>query len=715
MATYMDTPYQGGEYISSVPLDLIMRVGIHKQEKYDKNKAALQENLDKFSQYPIIKPEDREVIGTKLKELTESINTYSGRDLSDSNVFSEINSLADNLYNDPDVLNRISSNKKYVENVEIINEIKRKHPEQYSYTNEKVFKDQANKWLLDPKETSFDASYIPYYDGSKWQSDVLEFTLKNPEITREIEYYTDSAGNRIKRGEREVKQVKMNKIQDNMLASMPEPVKRQWQIDYLAGTDQYSLEDTLGEINAKYTDYKKKSQELSIQASNLTGDLKDQAEAKSKRFEDLSNYFEDQYKTVAGSKDPTLYHTFDKYVKDKTFDIAQSNTNRQEGELKDDFMFTKDYEHQLKMEEDEFKSKLDIDKMRIEAAEGIGRGSNIKNKNGELKIANSFMINTQELYVKGQTSYDSKQQAALFNQSSKVQDDGSYSLTLSDTPVFLDIQPVLGIDTQGNMSKSAGYSKAQSVYESWKKTPEGTKTEMLRGGNLKSDAAVPVKVPKTYAEFLASKQGKELTSAINSEFGINITDQEAIKALEQFNSDPDTQQALSILSTAMSAGKIAGRLNVVPGDGINTVIGNDSNPYTKVLTQFTQQDMERIFGDDGWFQTKGYAKLIERGLAKEVQSAKDGSPIYQIGMMIPVSKDLTTANINYLENNGSKFYSDHLPDYAEVWDTEMTGMSSISRYAKVSPKDLSTKAYDNITKNILPNLPEAQRDRKSVV
>lgn len=187
MASFLGTTYENTPVQSSVNLPLVQTVLAMKQGTYDANKAKLQAGLDQLSTLQVLRPQDQEYIKQRTEELTNKINDYENRDLSQSYVADDLFNVVKGVARDPFIQSAIENTTKYNNYNLQVDEIRKKKPELYSDVNYSYGLDQAglSKYLNGESNKIGNLQYKEYADISKELKDISENLDKYANVTKE--------------------------------------------------------------------------------------------------------------------------------------------------------------------------------------------------------------------------------------------------------------------------------------------------------------------------------------------------------------------------------------------------------------------------------------------------------------------------------------------------------------------------------------------------
>lgn len=441
MSTYLSKPYEASQFQPGIPLDLIMKVGMYKQAKYDQNLSNIQESLDRIGQYNIVKDSDRQVIGEKLQGAVNKINEFAGMDLSDARTYNQVLGVTSSLYNDEDVYKRIAANRNYTEQAKAIQDIKQNHPEQYNPDNEALFLKQAKAWMGDPTQTSFNDTYIPYHDTSKNEQALIKAVLEHPDTIQEINYNKDGSV----RDRTERKFISTDKIMGVLNNGLSQQDIAQYRISYEANKDNYTMADVNKDISDKVKDNKDRIADLQY-TLDTKSPITSQAESLQKKIKELGEEnvtLEQQYNRIASSGNPLNYFTPTKYIKDRIYGIAANQSFSEQGETKadqyslEDHKLGKDYElyklkNQVDFEDDQRRQAAGLLKGKYGDGSSTGGTSSAPSDLTQFHLDDEYSTTTLNLAIRKEATGSPRVVASYLNSPDKDPDakTGTFNITL---------------------------------------------------------------------------------------------------------------------------------------------------------------------------------------------------------------------------------------------------------------------------------------------
>lgn len=735
MATYLDKGYQGSPFVSGIPLDLIMKVGAVKQEKYDRNYAAITDQYSQYANFPFLKESDKSFVLSKIGDTVNSLNSLGDQNLGDSRVYNQLMGIASGLNNDKDIYTRIANNQRASKDLRDLQDIKEKQPELYSSANERVFLRKLNAWKDNPDNNTYDARYTPYYNVPKVAQDQIDKLLQHPDVRREIEYLPDGT----RRGEREIKEVTAEKIRNGLMGSLgfDEKARNQLMIDYEDALSQMNpssvkeqISNSIGTNTAAITSYNN-----AISAGGLSQPQLDLAKRNISQLENANSRLLNTLNDINATGDITKYFSPQKYMSDYISGLANIHQMRQEGKLDDDFIFTEDYKLKNAKDLERWKSDLETNQKITLADAGIGTGkSKVKvNNDGTLNVVNEFEDALVDTFMNGKGQLNSNMMKSLYNGDVKTEDDGSFTITQSQNPVFLDVRPMLqasGI-TEDNAAKVEGLNALTNQYKIWAKnhttTIQGisrstydllTRESQMEWNNwakqngfvdindmFKHKKGVSFGQRSTYeraapmSEYINSLKGDK-ANEFKNKYGIDLTDPNDLSNANKVANNPALIDQISEVGTLFKNARF-GRLNIAPVDGANIFIGSDGQAYTTGLATATWEQLKAALGGDP--QTlldKGIIRLT--GTKTKTVDGKDTQKLYTFPISMKVTKDLASANQEYLGNHSNKTYEENLPTYSQHWNDTWTKLQSVRGIVDADPASLGGRAAMNVDNLRLP-------------
>lgn len=166
MASFTDQISQFNPYVSQLPVEAMVQVGMQKQAQYDAGVQKIQGYIDNIAGMDVANDADKAYVQSKLNELGSKLKTVAAGDFSNQQLVNSVGGMATSIIKDPTVQNAISSTawyrKQLAEMEKAISEGKS------SVANIDDFNEQANAWLSSDKAGKvFRGRYTPYRDVNK--------------------------------------------------------------------------------------------------------------------------------------------------------------------------------------------------------------------------------------------------------------------------------------------------------------------------------------------------------------------------------------------------------------------------------------------------------------------------------------------------------------------------------------------------------------------
>lgn len=694
MATYVGTPWEGKpfEYRSDIPLDLVAKGLATKEAQTTAVQQQIQGYVDSLGSSQFYKDSDRQLVNDKIKSTVESLNNYAGPDLTDGRTQSQFMNTISGLSNDPDVLDRIMANKNVGRQLNKIQQLKEKHPEQYSAVNEDYFMKQVNKWRDDPNQKHFDATFKPYVDTNKWQQEAAESIAKNPDIHNEIMYATVN-GQKIPRTEREIKEVTLEKLYKGMLGSMPADVRGQFELEYHNALWDNGKNVALSAVDHNIEDMQARADNLTQHLSEHSYEPSAETEARNKLqlyTDKLKDLQAARTGLADGTRKPEEFIPLSDFLSEKVMAAAKSHAYRQEKDTPDPWglAFQK---HKWDQEDIMLANQL---KMKADAA---------KKQQDAFRTTN-FAKHIDEMFTRGKAALSMDEFAALNNIDAKVDDDGYANKTFSGDDIFVDIRPMIQqVAGVSNVKQAVGQSTMLDMYNVYKQQwaagqrpqlPYKTDENGYSWEQPVSQMAHPGTEPKatlpTYEQYVKSlANDPNIVNTFKNTYEIDLTDP---NALETANKVAQVVNAHQIGNVGMVVTNVHGDAKITIGSGDNAFPGSDGLMYTAGVIKGSEVQLAALLGKDRFNAMRnspgkdGQPLMRETGVRQTglVKGEPKYEAIYSFDATTRPKVDVTVANDKYLNKYlGSSDYKDNAADlnnqFATKWQDNMALNSAINR------------------------------------
>ena len=173
MASFTDNPnIQFNPYISQLPIEAMVQVGMQKQQRYDEGVQKIQSQIDNIAGLDIVRDIDKQYLQTKLNELQTNLRTFAAGDFSNFQLVNSVSGMTNQLVKDKNVQNAVSSTTWYRKQAGEME--KAKSEGKSNIANEDFFNSKVSKWLSSNDiNYQFRDEYIPYTDVFKKWKDLL--------------------------------------------------------------------------------------------------------------------------------------------------------------------------------------------------------------------------------------------------------------------------------------------------------------------------------------------------------------------------------------------------------------------------------------------------------------------------------------------------------------------------------------------------------------
>ena len=181
MASFTDQISQFNPYIQELPVEAMAQVGMAKQAQYNQGVQKIQNYIDRIGGVELSRPQDKELLQSKLNELGSNLKTVAAGDFSNQQLVNSVAGMTGQIIKDENVRNAVSSTQQYKKAV--------KEREEYlkegktSPSNDLLFKQRTEKWFNGDLKETFSGGYEPYTNWKKEALTVIKAVTKDETIT----------------------------------------------------------------------------------------------------------------------------------------------------------------------------------------------------------------------------------------------------------------------------------------------------------------------------------------------------------------------------------------------------------------------------------------------------------------------------------------------------------------------------------------------------
>ncbi len=266
MASFTDAISQFNPYVSQLPVDAMVKVGMYKQQKYEEGVQKIQSYIDNVAGLDIAKPIQKQYLQSKLNELGTKLKTVAGGDFSNFQLVNSVGGMATQIVKDPVITSAVLSTQKIrkgQQDREVADKAGKSSPE-----NDSFWETQVGNWMNDGKlDSGFTGEYIEYIDVDSKLRDIAE-KVKEVDNSFDIPYQRDKDGKYVldKNGKPVVDDAMLRiktkgksaqKLLDNFYSSLGEKEKRQLSITGIYHYKGATKETFKSDIQATYNKNKK--------------------------------------------------------------------------------------------------------------------------------------------------------------------------------------------------------------------------------------------------------------------------------------------------------------------------------------------------------------------------------------------------------------------------------------------------------------------------
>jgi hypothetical protein len=192
MASYTDAITQFNPYVSQLPVDAMVKVGMQKQAQYEQGVQKIQSQIDQVAGLDVLRDVDKNYLQTKLNDLGSKLQYVAAGDFSNFQLVNSVSGMTKQISKDENVQNAVSSTAWYRKQAqEMESAIKQGKSSQANIWD---FNEKANRYIssTDLKD-KFTDRYTQYTDVNKKYMEVLK--QLHPNLTeQDIPYERNADG-----------------------------------------------------------------------------------------------------------------------------------------------------------------------------------------------------------------------------------------------------------------------------------------------------------------------------------------------------------------------------------------------------------------------------------------------------------------------------------------------------------------------------------------
>lgn len=511
---YLSTPIEYAPTPTDANFELLAKVSLMQQGRYDVAKEKVQQTLDAFGLQKMLRPQDNEYIQAKLNSITNKINSYGDKNLAHSNVTDSIMGDIKSAANDPFIISAMENTYRKQNHDKQVEETRKKNPGLYSDVNYQDSLDMAgyDDYMKGKRNDLGELRYKNYINAPK----VLEDNIQK--WAKDFGYHTewvdgDTSQLIYTNSKKEV--LTKNDIINKLSTSLDPSLKEQLQIDaryYYKGQSPIILETDV-------TNYYKKqnasieSEILKIKAAmaNATEDEKVKYLNDQQRYEELLRDNKKKIDSKSFDLNNEKYNVYtnnlfeniaDNYDRDEVVDVKYIDNNLKIAQ------FNADIEYKTNVLE-QGQQRLDIEKQKLGAmnlANNIAMGSVTDRKEEDL----SEKTDTQIAEAANRDNYVALKEALktddVYNsiKDEAKKDEYIKNLIKNDTAVNINTDTLSPLVRQKlNDYKTTAFAVYNSKVKINKALGDATQTvyrDLLGGGAKLENLAITMPITAKFAQ-----------------------------------------------------------------------------------------------------------------------------------------------------------------------------------------------------------------------
>ena len=202
MASFTDQISQFNPYVSQLPIDAMVKVGMYKQAQYDQGVQKVQSYIDNVAGLDVYRDVDKAYLQTKLNDLGGKLKTVAAGDFSNQQLVNSVGGMASEIIKDEGIQNAVYSTANLKKQMQVIEAAKAKG--EWGVENEDLFNKQLASYAKSTNlKDRFTSKYIPYTNVYKKLEDVAAKVGVDKSVIPDLwnrnedgSYVLDKQGNR---------------------------------------------------------------------------------------------------------------------------------------------------------------------------------------------------------------------------------------------------------------------------------------------------------------------------------------------------------------------------------------------------------------------------------------------------------------------------------------------------------------------------------------
>ena len=166
MASFTDQVPQFTPYVSQLPVDAMVKVGMEKQKRYEEGVQKIQTYIDNVAGLDILRDVDKNYLQSKLNQLGGNLTALAGADFSNFQLVNSVSGMANQIVKDQNVQAAVQSTAWYRKQLA---EMEKARTEgKSSVQNQWDFNELGNEYIMSTDlGRKFTGVYTPFNDVKK--------------------------------------------------------------------------------------------------------------------------------------------------------------------------------------------------------------------------------------------------------------------------------------------------------------------------------------------------------------------------------------------------------------------------------------------------------------------------------------------------------------------------------------------------------------------
>ena len=272
MASWTDKIPTFNPYVSQLPVEAMVKVGMQKQAQYDEGIQKIQTNIDNVAGLDVIRDIDKTYLQSKLNQLGNDLRVVGAGDFSNFQLVSSVNGMTNQIVKDKNVQTAVASTA-WARKEQAMMEEDRKNGK-LTPDNEYHFNNKLGKWISDKNiGTGFSQRYIQHFDIDKFVRESFD-AVKPDEYSYDQIYQLDA-------NKRPMKDAKGNLILSPTMTRMEKegifPPKVKATLEQIFSDPRVGQQlNITGQYNYRALDANQLAQKISSQRTTVLSGYEDQ-------------------------------------------------------------------------------------------------------------------------------------------------------------------------------------------------------------------------------------------------------------------------------------------------------------------------------------------------------------------------------------------------------------------------------------------------------